>query len=320
MLSGSWADGRRVFALGVAGLVPAALLTLLLVHQPSVGGRRLYPMLRGSLTVAGLALALVTFVVWASGANRFNRATLSGLGWAGVTVVLCIGPFLESRPRARLYALDLSTGDVEWTESGVTAPLLVNGAVVVTDTDTGELVGLDPVSGREIWRRLAAGALTETLPLVDGDLGNRLEIVDGGIEGPGQSARWTLSLPGETVGDVAWSGEDAYAYVSTPGAAGGDGGAIVKFDVDDGELRWRTALPASVIADGGSPAIGAGGDAIVVAGGERIAALAADDGGRILWSQSVVSLGKSRGYAQPGSVQQVIVTESMVFLSATPPG
>ena len=41
-------DSRRVFVLGVAGLVPAALVTLLLVHQPSIGARRLYPMLRGS--------------------------------------------------------------------------------------------------------------------------------------------------------------------------------------------------------------------------------------------------------------------------------
>lgn len=314
MLSVSRADERRVFALGVAGLVPAALLTLLLVHQPSIGGRRLYPMLRGSLTVAGLALALVTVVAWASGANRFNRTTLSGLAWAGVTVLLCIGPFIESRPRARLYALDINTGDVEWSETGVIAPVLVDGDLVVTDADSGELVRLDPATGDE--RRPAAETDPATLPVVDGDVGDRLEIVDGGIEGAGDGETWTLPLSGETVMDIARSGEDAYAYVSTSGAAGDDGGAIVSFDVDDGEVRWRAALPRPVTADGGTPAIDASGGAVVIAGGERIAALSADDG-HMLWSQSVVSLGKSRGYAQPGAVQQLIVTESLVYLSAT---
>ena len=55
---------------------------------------------------------------------------------------------------------------------------------------------------------------------------------------------------------------------------------------------------------------------MVVAGGERIGALDADDG-ELRWTQSVVSLGKSRSYALPGAVQQVIVTDSLVFLSAT---
>ena len=91
-------DSRRVFVLGVAGLVPAALVTLLLVHQPSIGDRRLYPMLRGPLTLVGLGLALATLIAWATASNRLSRPSLSGLAWAGVTVLLCIGPFLESAP------------------------------------------------------------------------------------------------------------------------------------------------------------------------------------------------------------------------------
>ena len=42
------------------------------------------------------------------------------------------------------------------------------------------------------------------------------------------------------------------------------------------------------------------------------------EGGTLRWRQSVVSLGKSRGYVLPGAVQQIIVSESLVFLSATP--
>ena len=110
-------DHRRVLVLGLAGLVPAALVTLLLVHQPSIGDRRLYPLLRGPLAFIGLALALVAVVTWATTPPRITRPSLCGLAWAGVTTILCIGPFLESTPRARLYALDLTTGDVEWTTS-----------------------------------------------------------------------------------------------------------------------------------------------------------------------------------------------------------
>ena len=66
-------DHRRVLVLGLAGLVPAALVTLLLVHQPSIGERRLYPLLRGPLAFIGLALALVAVVTWATTPTRFTR-------------------------------------------------------------------------------------------------------------------------------------------------------------------------------------------------------------------------------------------------------
>src|SRR5687768_2958435 len=110
---------RRVLVLGAAGLVPAALVTLLLVHQPSIGDRRLYPTFRGSLALVGLGLALATLITWATAPNRMSRSSLTGLAWAGVTTILCIGPFLESSPRPRLYALDVRSGDVEWDLDGV---------------------------------------------------------------------------------------------------------------------------------------------------------------------------------------------------------
>ncbi len=65
--------------------------------------------------------------------------------------------------------------------------------------------------------------------------------------------------------------------------------------------------------------IDADSDAVVVAGGERIAALDAHDGSQ-RWTASVASLGKSRGYALPGSVQHVTIADSLVFLSTTPDG
>ena len=57
----------------------------------------------------------------------------------------------------------------------------------------------------------------------------------------------------------------------------------------------------------------------MVAGGERFAVLEAGTGD-LRWSESVVSLGKSRGYALPGAVQRVEVSDTLVFLSTTPQG
>ena len=331
-------DSRRVFVLGVAGLVPAALVTLILVHQPSIGDRRLYPMLRGSLALAGLLLAVATVITWATAPNRLSRSSLCGLAWAGVTVLLCIGPFLESTPRARLFALELGTGDVVWSTSRVAAaPVLVEGDLVVADPDEQSLVGLDPNTGRERWRHqivdagtvpvvaraVAAGAYVpesnvSSPTLIAHAAPGAATVVDGHLESVGDDQRdaWSLVLPGETVVAVAQSGPNVYAYVSTPGASGAPGGAVIKVGADDGVVVWRTALPEPVVSKG-TVAIGASGDAVVVAGGERIGVIGAADG-LLRWTESVVALGKSRGYALPGAVQHVIVTDSLVFLSATP--
>ena len=127
-------DSRRVLVLGLVGLVPAALVTLLVVHQPSIGDRRLYPMVRGPLALVGLVLALATVITWATAPDRLGRASLSGLAWAGVTTILCIGPFLESTPRA--------LASTRWSSPTATssgrraadwaAPIVVDGDLVVT--------------------------------------------------------------------------------------------------------------------------------------------------------------------------------------------
>jgi outer membrane protein assembly factor BamB len=289
-------DQRRVLVLGLAGLVPAAFVTLLLVHQPSIGDRRLYPLLRGPLAFVGLALALITAVTWATSPQRLSRASLSGLAWAGVTAILCIGPLLESTPRARLYALELETGDVVWrSRRAVTAPELVGEDLVVTDVEEGALIGLDPATGDERWRR-ETGATAEP---------NDESPVD---------VRVALA-PGERVVDMAVAGPHAYAYVATAGADGTAGGAIVAVDVADGDPRWKVVLPTAVAAEVAT--IAAEGGAVVVAGGERIAALDAADG-TLRWTASVAELGKSRGYALPGAVQQVTVAETLVYLATAP--
>ena len=60
-------------------------------------------------------------------------------------------------------------------------------------------------------------------------------------------------------------------------------------------------LPPTVAAAPDAAAIDAGADAVVVAGGEEIAGLSTPTDGHVLWTQNVVTLGKSRGYALPGA-------------------
>ena len=95
----------------LAGLVPAALVTLLLVHQPSIGDRRLYPMLRGSLTLVGLGLALATVLAWATTPNRLSRPSLTraGVGRRDGAAVHRPVP-RELRPRPGCDAFDLRDG------------------------------------------------------------------------------------------------------------------------------------------------------------------------------------------------------------------
>jgi PQQ-like domain len=248
------ADNRRVFVLGAAGLVPAALVTLLLVHQPSIGDRLLYPMLRGPLSLVAYGLALATVIAWAITSNRLSRLSLSGLAWAGVTVLLCIGPFVESKPRDRLFAFELGDGDVAWDDSRAAAgPVLdcddaasgqdtgsANGCyLVATEVDARSLVGFDPATGVQEWRdeiddpqeyeaevaeALAAGAYVpdpsaDPRPTVSRDAPG-LTVVDGRVEpaGDDDGIPWRLEFPGEDVLAVARSGDSGYAYVSTPGA------------------------------------------------------------------------------------------------------
>ena len=118
---------------------------------------------------------------------------------------------------------------------------------------------------------------------------------------------------------VAQAGDNAYAYVSPPGATARPAAPIVKIDATTASSSGGSALPEAVAASAAPRPSGPTAMSVVVAGGERIGVLDADDGD-CCWTQSVVTLGKSRGYALPGAVQQVIVTDSLVFLSATPDG
>ena len=297
-------DSRRVLALGVAGLVPAALVTLLLVHQPSIGARRLYPLLRGSIALLGLCLALATLITWACSPSRRSRGSLCGLAWAGVTGLLCIGPFLESTPRPRLYALELDDGDVLWaTTAGGWGAANRRRRAGCRRHRVGTLVGLNPRTGDDgisARGRCRLDGCRDRLPRTTPSGRDRSPAED--------AARWPSSRP-------ARAATPTYGLAAPMVRRAAPSSSSTRRTAN---RCWRSGLPAMAVVTSGSPTIDANGAAVVVAGGEQIAALDADDG-HLRWTQSVVALGKSRGYALPGSrpAGHRHATPSC-FLSATP--
>jgi hypothetical protein len=293
--------GRRVLGLALASLVPAAAVTLLLVNQPSIADQQVFPLLRVPLAVLALGLALAAVVSWVVAGDRLSRPALTGLAIVGVTTLLCIGPLTESSANSRLYAFDLATRRQAWGPRTTAAsdPRICGADLAVTNPHTGQVTVLDPASGEE---RTELGTSDDpaTRCPVAGD--ERL------AEEP------PISFPGERVVTWARFGHRTYVYVATDGADGPVAGAIAAID-GHGHVLWRRDLPAAVVAD--HPVMDANADVVVVAGGERLLVFPLAPGVDP-WTVSVVTLGKSRRYALPGAVQQVVLDDSRLFLSLAP--
>jgi outer membrane protein assembly factor BamB len=215
---------------------------------------------------------------------------------------------------------------------------LVEDQLFVSGLEDGSLVAFDPGTGRElarysiedadteprVGRAIAAGlvppgegtiqtARTPPDAAVDG-----IRRVAGGLQGFRDDGEpWSADFGGEEVVDLEVVDDNVYVYVATEGASGVRAGAIVNVDPADGSVRWREQLPPDIAAADGAADIEATTDAIAVAGGERFGVL--HPGTReLIWTDSVVELGKSRGYALPGATQWVAIDDSHVYLSTTP--
>jgi hypothetical protein len=283
--------GRRVLGFALAGLVPAAAVTLLVVNQPSIADQQVMPLLRLPLTILALALALAAVVSWVAAADRLSRPALTGLAIVGVTTLLCIGPLTESSPQTRVYAFDVTDGHVEWEHTT---------AANESTHSIEELVVDDDHSGPEI---------------VDGTCdswsGNPPTVSPSDAELHLFLDEFPMFFPGERVTAAAWFHDRAYVYVSSTRTDGRPAGAIAAVD-PTGAVKWRRALPAAVVAD--HPAIDANAALVAVAGGRRVGTFSALNGGE-QWTVSAVSLGKSRRYVLPGAVQRIVLTDCRLFLS-----
>jgi outer membrane protein assembly factor BamB len=135
-----------------------------------------------------------------------------------------------------VFALDITTGDVEWFfEAG----LDVNGVgfgdgIVVATCDDGRVHGLDVADGREVWSDdLGASAFGN--PLV---LGEIVVVVDAGGGVTAFDVRtgvrsWRIGMTGPVRGGVASDGETFYAA--------SEGRDVVAIS-PEGRERWRVRV------------------------------------------------------------------------------
>ena len=95
-----------------------------------------------------------------------------------------------SRPEGRVYALRRSTGKQIWRSSTnpIGAPLAIVEGVLVAQTQRGEVLGLEPATGRILWRRRTGVARIAAMPAGPGgllvattDSLYRLAIADGKV-------------------------------------------------------------------------------------------------------------------------------------------
>ncbi|MFF8990977.1 serine/threonine-protein kinase [Streptomyces sp. NPDC014983] len=155
----------------------------------------------------------------------------------GAGLLLCTGA-------EQAYALDPRGGRVLWrhpfTGARWSAAPVVSGGLVQVRDEAGDVVALDPDTGRTHWRRaLPTGAGAQ---YTDGTL--LITAADGAVTGVDSASgrtSWSRRLPGTGRPRVdAFPGADS-AYATTSSADGGST-RVVALDPETGEVRWDTLL------------------------------------------------------------------------------
>jgi eukaryotic-like serine/threonine-protein kinase len=181
--------------------------------------------------------------------TRLSGMLVSGVLVAGDTVFAA-----SSRPAGRVYALRRSDGKPIWhtDTSPIAAPLAMVGGVLVAETQRGEVLALDPGSGRIRWRHRVGVCRVAAAPAGDGgllvattDSLVRLSLADGKVT-------HRVPSPGTVVS----------AWLPHQGAlvAGTTDSQLVSIDPRELRRRWSVRVDAPVL---GSPA--ALGDTLFIA-------------------------------------------------------
>ena len=150
------------------------------------------------------------------------------------------------------FALDARTGQTLWQAQGVGGPGLfggsspaVDGGLVVVPFASGEVIGLVPRNGLQVWGTVITGGrrglVRSSISDISGD-----PVIDGGTVYASNQGGRTVSLDRAT-GERRWTmPEGAYGPAWPVGSSLfllSDEGALVRADAATGELIWLTQLP-----------------------------------------------------------------------------
>ncbi|MBY8847031.1 serine/threonine-protein kinase [Streptomyces sp. SP2-10] len=156
------------------------------------------------------------------------------------------GKLFCARPGV-VFALSASDGGLLWRRSvdtrSASGPPVVSGGVVQPYTDGGSrLAGLDPATGKDVWRRrLPAGTTvryagsTALLTGADGTV--------TGVDGATGATRWRRAVPGQGVPSlVTFPGAAEKTAYATRTSADGASTQVSAVDTRTGRVRWDVRL------------------------------------------------------------------------------
>jgi outer membrane protein assembly factor BamB len=171
-----------------------------------------------------------------------------------------------SRPGDNLYtdslvALDLETGKLRWYRQVIPHDLFdrdqvmaliarpEGGEVVVSSGKSGIVVGLDPDTGKELWRTPVGKHDNDDLTALDGET-SVYPGTYGGVLTPPSSADGVVYLP--VVNSPAKLEPDEEAYFGT--AMGTEDGTVAAVDAATGKVVWSREVPGDPL--GGTTVVG----------------------------------------------------------------
>ncbi|HET7040414.1 MAG TPA: PQQ-binding-like beta-propeller repeat protein [Gemmatimonadales bacterium] len=219
------------------------------VWQARAGRRFTGPVVVTGGTIYGAGLDRKVYAVEVeSGRTRWS-SRLGGLVGGGVLVSGDTVFAASSRPEGRVYALDAESGHRFWrTRVGpVSAPLALAHGVLLAETQTGQLIGLDPAEGDVRWRRKLGVARVAAVPADSGtfvvatvDSLFRISAADGRVVRRATSPGTVLSPWVRHAGLLVGGTTDS---------------TVVAVGIDDLHPHWKAALDAPVLD---SPALAGG--------------------------------------------------------------
>jgi outer membrane protein assembly factor BamB len=210
-------------------------------------GRRLTGQVEvwGNTLYAGGMDRKVYAVNLASGEVRWS-ARMSGMLVGGVLLSGDTVFVASSRPDGRIHALHRANGKKFWRVScdPVGAPLAMIGGILVAETQRGEVLGLEPSTGKIRWRRrigVARGPATDAgaggLLISTTDSLFRLSVADGRIT-------HRVASPGAVL--ASWLPHEGGLVAGTSDSQ------VVSIRPTDLRPNWVTPVDAPVL---GSPAV-----------------------------------------------------------------
>jgi outer membrane protein assembly factor BamB len=199
-----------------------------------------------------------------------------------------------SAPFERVWSSSIGTGSYSASRL-LTAPIIAGGRLYVTDAD-GDLTALDANSGNQIWRVRVAAPEEDSVAIGGGvAAGDRLLYVTTGFG--------EVLAVDPANGGLVWRSEVGSPIRSAPMVVDGrvyaanvqnEGFAL---DAATGRELWRHTglLESAGLLGGASPSVTTGAVLVPYSSGEVYALR--PESGRVLWSDSLVSLTRTEGLA-----------------------